>query len=826
MRRDLLFSLRALRRSPLFTAAAVLSLALGIGANMAIFSLLDQVVLRSLPIRDPERLVVLHREYNPQGSSSSDNKESVFSNRMYRDLRDRDPAFGGLVARTSASVRLAWQANVEIARAEVVSGNFFAVLGIDAAAGRVLAPGDDGAPGAHPVAVLSHAFWSAHSVDVGQTISVNGHPFAVVGVTAPGFQGLIQGDTPDLFVPLAMHDAIRPNDTGWLEDRRMRMLNLFGRLKPGETAARGQAATDAVYRALVEAEMPGQGRFRSERGRAEFLAQRVELRSAAQGISVLRERWEKPLRVLMIMVVLVLLIACANVAGLALARTAGRQREIAIRLAVGAGRAALVRQLLAEGLLLALAGGALGLLVDRWSTAALLRMVPQGAIAGWIAPQWNLRLLGFTLLVSGASGILFSLAPALRATRADLACTLKTQFAAGRGGRDRLRPAMVTGQLALAVLLAIGAVLFSSSAANLLRASLGFSTGRLLAFSVNATLEHRGIAATQAFYRDLMDRLAALPGTSAVTFAAGGPFSGSASGHNMTIEGYHPAEGEHVGGSDVAVSPGFFRILGIPLRAGREFTERDTAAAPKVVLVNEAFARKYFAGRNPVGLHLMFGASDHPVLDREIAGVVADSRTGTHDPTYETVYVPCEQLPEPARMMFYVRTAGDPAASIASIRSVLRAAAPNLPVPNIRSTAFLIRDSLYTERLIAVLAGAFGALATLLSAIGLYGVMAYSVARRTAEIGVRMALGALPAGVLRMILMEAGRIAAIGIAIGLASTFALSRLVESQLFGIHAANPPIYAGVAVLLGLVALLAAFAPGWRASRVHPAAALKYE
>jgi predicted permease len=833
MRRDLLFSLRALRRSPLFTAAAVLSLALGIGANMAIFSLLDQVVLRSLPVRDPERLVVLHTSYkNAPGTKSSDNSESVFSYAMYRDLRDRDTAFDGLAARMSGSVRVGWEGNTVAARAEVVSGNFFSVLGVGSARGRVLAPEDDGAPGAHPVAVLGHAFWTAQfgaaPAAVGRTLLISGQPFVVVGVVEPRFQGLIQGDTPDLFVPVAMHDAAGITGAAWLEDRSMHWLNLFGRLKTGEAPARAQADIDVVYRALVQSEAAPQGsRFTSERDRADFLGQRAELRPAAQGISVLRERWEKPLRVVMIMVALVLLIACANVAGLMLARAAGRRREIAIRIAIGAGRAALVRQLLAEGLLLAFAGGALGLPVYRWSTAVLLRMLPQGALAGWIAPQWNLRLLGFTLAVSAASGLLFSAIPAFQATRPNLVDSLRTQFAAAGGmEHGRLRPAMVTGQLALSVLLVVGAALFSASAANLLHANLGFRAQHLLTFDVDATLERRDLASTLAFYRDLNARLAALPGTVAVTEAAGGPFSGSYRSRNLTLEGYRPAEGERVVATVQAAAPGYFRALEIPLRAGREFTERDTAAAPKAVIVDEAFARKYFAGQNPVGRRLMFGASNHPVLDREIVGIVADSRTGTHDPASETVYMPCDQLEQPTRLTFYVRASGNDAALPAAIRRAVREAAPNLPVPEIKSVELRIRESLYSERLIAALAGAFGALATLLSAIGLYGVMAYSVARRTAEIGVRMALGALPAGVLRMILMEAGRVAAIGIAIGLASAFALSRLVESQLFGIHAANPRIYAGVAVLLGLVALLAAFAPGWRASRVHPAAALKYE
>ncbi len=388
---DLLHGVRALRRSPVFTTAAVLSLALGIGANTAIFSLLDQVVLRSLPVPDPERLVALHGSYSGPGensSSSTTNSESVFPYPLYRDLRDRIPTFAGILACATAPVRVTWQGSTQAAQAEITTGNYFTTLRVAATLGRVIAPEDDGAPGAHPVAVLSHSFWTsrlgANPGIVNQTVGINGHPFVVVGVASANFNGLVQGDSPDVFVPTAMQLAIMPTQDV-LEDRTHSWLNFFARLKPGESLARAQAATDVVFRAILEADLRQGGAPRDPKDREALLKNRLELRPAARGITELREKWEKPLRVLMIMVALVLLIACANVAGLLVARGTGRQREIAIRLALGAKRSVLVKQLLLEGLLLAMAGAAAGLLVEHWSTAGLLRILPRDAAGGWVS---------------------------------------------------------------------------------------------------------------------------------------------------------------------------------------------------------------------------------------------------------------------------------------------------------------------------------------------------------------------------------------------------------------------------------------------------------
>jgi len=830
MWKDLLFSLRTLRRSPLFSTVAVLSLALGIGANTAIFSLLDQVTLRALPVAGPERLVVLHTEYRAPGSATSDSNETVFSYPMYRDLRDRDPAFSGVIARMGAGVTLARQGAAERAFAEMVSGNFFQVLGVGAAIGRVLTPQDDTAPDANPVVVLSHTYWTSkcgsNPAILNRNVTLNGHPMVVIGVAEARFHGVCPGNTPELYVPISMQKAVRPTWDG-MEDRQFRWLNVFARLKPGITLSQAQAATDVAYHTILEQELANGKGIRDPKNRAEFLNHRAQLKPAAQGINGLNEQFGKPLQVLMAMVGLVLLIACANVANLMLARAAGRQREIAIRLALGAGRARLLRQLLAEGLLVAIAGAALGLLIAHWSMAGLLRVLPSDFAGPWLTAEISLPLLGFTLVVTLGCGVIFSLVPAMQATRPNLSGAMNNRSASTlSGGAARFRASLVVAQMSLSLLLVVGAGLFAGSLINLSKVNLGFRTERLLLFNVDAASTRPQLAPAVSFYRDLQDRLSMLGGVIGVAAAADGPFGGGNTGGNLTIEGYQPKPDEYVGSQQIAVGPGFFKAMGIPLRAGREFSQRDDAAAPKVVVINETFAKKYFAGRNPIGGHLMVGGSSHPVFDHEIVGVAADTHVDVRTKPVETFFLPYAQWNRPGRLEFYVRTAGDTGGLANTIRQAVRAADPNVPMGELQPMDVRIRNDIYTDRLIAMLSGAFGLLATLLAAIGLYGVIAHAVTRRTAEIGVRMALGAQPAAVLRMILWEAARMAGVGIAIGLVAAFLVSRYVESQLYGMKAADPAVFTAGAALLALVAVAAALVPGWRASRIEPVVALKYE
>jgi putative ABC transport system permease protein len=831
MTREFAYSFRTLRRSPLFTTAAVLSLALGIGANTAIFSLLNQVVLRSLPVDDPERLVLLHTDYSAPGMSSSDNSESVFSAPVYRDLRERDTAFAALIARMGTPVTVAYRGNAESATADLVSGNFFRTLGVGAAVGRVITPDDDSTPGGGPVVVISHRFWSTHYANdptiLNQTVTLNGHPMTIVGVADARFNGIVPGNASDLFVPISMQrELISTIDA--LKDRRIRWLNLFGRLKPGESLAQAQAATDGVYHAINQLEFAEMGKLRDDRERDEFLNHRVQLHPAAQGISELREKFEKPLFALMTLVGLVLLIACGNVASLLLARASGRQREIAIRLAIGASRASLIRQLVTEGVVLSLVGGAVGLLIAAWGTSFLLEVLPKD-FHDWLTTTMDLRILAFNFGAASLCGVLFGLIPALQATRPSLVTTLKDQAAgiASAGGPARLRKVLVAGQLALSLLLVAGAGLFTANLINLLNLNLGYRTQRLMAFQVNAELTRPKAPEVVAFYRDVEQRFAAIPGVTSVAAATGGgPFSGSNNAGNITVEGYEAKPGEYTGGMRIGVSAGFFRAMGIPLRAGREFTDHDAAGAPKVVVVNEAFVKRYLANRNPIGARMMYGGSNHPKFDIEIVGVAADNRTDLRHPAKETIYHPYAQDASAMRATFYLRYAGSESQIASGARAVLRNADAGLPAPETKSVELRIRETLYTERLIAVLSNAFGVLATLLAAIGLYGVVAFAVTRRTSEIGIRVALGAVPADVLRLILKEAGAVALTGIAIGVGGALVLGRLIQTQLFGIAPSDPMVLAASAAILAVVALIAALIPSLRASRIDPVRALKYE
>jgi predicted permease len=828
--RDLRYTLRMLRKSPGYALVAVLSLALGIGANTAIFSLVNQVMLRMLPVHDPAELVLLHGENDIDGASMADNYESVFSYPMYRRLRDDGRGFSGVIARAGMSVTVLYRGNAESVGAHLVSGNFFSVLGVRAAAGRLFTSADDDLPMAHPVVVLSHGYWvkrfAASAAIVNQTIRLNGFPMTVIGVSAAGFNGTLPGSTPDIYVPINMLGAASPTLKA-LDDPSIRWLNIMARTAPGMSIEKAQAAARVAYRAALNAELARPGFHANATNVKAYAAARLDLRAAGQGINELRRNNQAPLLALSAMVGLVLLIACANVASLTIARATARQRELRIRLAIGARRWDLIRQLVLEGVTLALAGGALGLLVADWTTRGLLHMLPQDFAGDWLTAGLNPWLLAFTFATALCSGLLFSLVPALQATRPDLAGALRCGSAtAPPAGAVWLRKCVVTAQVALSLVLVVAAGLFGTTLFNIARINLGFRPQNLLTFKVDASRSRPRMADSVAYYSDLTRRIAAIPGVTGVGAADGGPFSDSNHSRNITLEGYQPRKpGDAVGARVIAVSPGFFGALGIPVRAGREFTERD-GAKPRVVMANEAFIRRYLSGRNPLGLHLMFGGGEHPVLDREIVGVAADSRSSSREPADETLYFPFTQWDDPARLMFYVSSAGDNGALGPSIRAVARDADANVPLYEMSPITLRIEDSIYVERLLAMLSVAFGALATLLAALGLYGIVAYTVARRTAEIGLRMALGAQPGSMLRMVVLESAKLALTGIVIGLAAALALSKLVESQLFGVKAADPLILTCAAALLALVALGAALAPGLRAARIDPVSALKYE
>lgn len=825
MQADLRYAWRAMRRAPLFTAIAIASLALGIGANTAIFSLVDQVLLRSIAARDPGQLVLLE---SPGPQRAMVFGRYAFSYPMYRDLRDSNRVFEGLAARYPTPVTLSAPGGQGLrVDAELVSGNFFQTLGVGPLLGRTLNQADTARPGAAAVAVLDAAFWrtrfGADPQIIGRTVRLNGQPYEIAGVAANSFRGVQPGYRPAFYLPLTMKRQLTPT---WdeLDNRRALWLQLIGRLNPGLTSQQAQAGLQPLYQAILAEElkqMPGDvtGNFRRR-----FLSRPLLLQSAAGGIPLLRQETRAPLFVLMAMVALVLLIACANVANLLLARAAARRKEIAVRLALGARRSDLLRQLMAESLLLALAGGAAGLAVASWTLEALLRLLPQN---GWrlaLSPQLDWRVLAFTAALALLTGLLFGLLPALQATRPDATPVLKEATSSPSRRALRFKQGLVVAQVALSVLLLAASGLFLRTLINLKTVDTGFRTASLLSFEVDVPLAGLPPAATAQTYAALRRRYASLPGVSHAVLAENSLLSGNFWQMTVGVEGYQAREGENLNPQVNSVSEGFFSALGMPLAAGREFTDADTAAAPRVAVVNEHFARYFFKDQSPIGRR--FGIADRP-RDITIVGVVRDGRSVSlrEEPT-RRIYLPFRQSPDLGGVTFYVRTAADPDALISTLRKETAAAVPGLALFEPRTVERQLDDSVASDRLLAVLCSAFGLLAALLAAIGLYGVMAWSVARRTREIGIRMALGAPRAGVLKMVQRESALLALLGIALGLPLALALRRLVDSLLFGLKPNDPWVYASAALLLFAIALAAGFWPARQASRTDPLVALRYE
>jgi predicted permease len=860
--RDLRYAFRGLARSPLFTAVALISVALGIGANTAIFTLVDEVLLRQLPVKNPGQLVLFNGPRNHYGNNSGGN---MLSYPMYEDFRDdfvdssNTPAlprvspklatttpavkvFSGMFARRPIAMSIGIGGQTERVPGELVSGTYFQVLGVGAALGRVITPDDD-KRGDGAVAVLSYDYWrtrfGADPTVVGQILTVNNNKLTIIGVSQAGFDGVDIGYVPSIRVPVLMKAQMTPN---WddVDNRRSRWVNVFGRLKPGITREQAKAALQPYFHAVLEQEvLDAAFSGTTSYTREQFLKGQVDLLDAAQGRSPIRQQLSQPLWLLLAIVGGVLLIACANVASLLIARATSRQKEIAVRLALGASRGRIVGQLLVESVLLAALGGILGLVIASWTTRFLLGFLPVSDTPHVISGAIDGRVLVFNFVLSLATGLVFGLVPALRSTRPSLAPTLKDTVGAvvGGGGGVRLRKALVVAQVTVSVLLLISAGLFIRSLRNLRALDLGLKTENLIAFNLSPPLSGYTPLRSKQFERQVLERVSSAPGVTAMAFAQMGLLEGNEWDSSISIEGYEAKPGESMNPFCNAVSPGYFKTLSIPLIAGRDFDDRDVRFEPvdpkaqlpsyKVAIVNESFAKHYFGDRNAVGRHIGFGSNPGTKTPIEIIGVVKDSKyTGVRDDIPRQVFFAFMENDNAGGAVMYVRTTNQPDAAFGAIRQVVRQLDSNVPIYNMRTMDHQMDQSLLNDRLIATLSTAFGVLATLLAVIGLYGVMAYTVARRTREIGVRMALGAVPGDVIWLVMREVMALVGSGLALGLIASSALSRFVSSQLYGVSGSDPMTMAAAALLLAVVAALAGYIPARRATRVNPVLALRYE
>jgi predicted permease len=859
--RDISYGLRQLRRSPGLTAVVVLSLALGIGANTAIFSLIDAVMLKLLPIKDPGELLLTswavrskpgiipsflrsltgEMDQDPTGRFTS----TSFSYPAFEDIRARNQVFSGVLGFADAD-RLNVSAGGQpgLAVGQFVSGDYFSTLGVQAFLGRTITPADD-TLSASPAAMISYGYWAQRfgrdpSV-VGRAITVNGVPFTLVGVTVPEFFGLQPGKAVDTWIPLHTQPQVWPEPgvrkTSKFSARDDWWVVIMGRLKQGVTEQQARAGLDVIVRQNVAATAWPQS---PESQTASPELPRIELASASKGLNALRQQFSRPLFVLMAVVAMVLLIACANVANLLLARATSRQKEVAVRLALGAGRWRLVRQLLTESVLLATAGGILGAILAYRGSDLLLAFMSSGREPVQLHVSPDLRVLGFTALISVFTGILFGLAPALRGTRLDLTAALKEGAGAvvGRGRHWRgvrlgLGKALVASQVAMSLLLLIGAGLFVRTLRNLSNQDIGFDRRNLLLFEIAPALAGYKGEKLASFYEELQRQIEALPGVRSVSLSQNRLINGGISITGFFLQGYTPQPSGpetndrwHGGVHVNQVGPKFFETVGIPLLLGRILNAGDAGKSPRVAVINSTLAHRHLGNANPVGRRFSFGEKSNS--DIAIVGVVGDAKYSElrMEPP-PTVYVPYAQSPDPpGAMNFEVRTAGEPKNWISAIRHTVQGLDKNLPLFDINTETEQIEQATFQERLFARLLSFFGLLALVLVCVGLYGLMAYAVARRTNEIGLRMALGAERAHVLWMVLRETLWLMAAGVCIGLPLALAASRLVASMLFGLKSTDPVTITTATLIMVAVAALAGYLPARRASRVDPMLALRYE
>ncbi len=833
---DIRYALRQFRNNPGFTLTAVITLALGIGANTAIFTLLDQALLRSLPVQDPAKLVLLRFSGSDSGHlhDYGGDQHDYFSYPMYRDLRDKNAVFSGLIATTRTDAGVLWNNSPGLAKAELVSGNYFDVLGVHPSAGRLFVQADDVQPEANPIVALSYGYWQrrfgADRQVIGQSILVNGHPFTVVGVAPASFQSVQMGYVPDIFVPITMKKSMTPDEDDLL-DRRSKWLNIVGRMKPDLTLTQAQSGVDPLWHAL-RAEELSQMSHRSDRFRDAFLTNsHLALLDGKKGFSPLRNDVRTPLLVLMGMVGLVVLMACANVASLLLVRAAGRIREMSIRYALGAERARIARQLLTEGLMLGLMGGALGIALAPTVSALLQRgIIGSTDDALPFSNHPDPRILAFNFGLAFVVSLLFSLAPVLQFWRPNLTPALKQQTTTAAGGATRLRSIFACVQIGLSLVLLFGAGLFARTLYNLKNTSVGFVTDHLIVFWLDPSLSGYDLPQIPGLYKRVLDSLSQIPGVTSTAATTDPELMDNNTGLNITVVGYTAKEEEDMDIEKEVVSPGYFSTLGMPLIVGRGIGEQDGPDAARIAVVNETFAKHWFgSAANAMGRQFHDGGGSdikgNPWLT--IVGVVKDAKhSGIRDDVNRTAFYSYLQEPPKRGIAFYVRTQQSPEAVISEIRQTMQRLDSKLVPDSLKTMDAQISEDLNSERTLSLLAISFGALAALLAAIGLYGMLAFATAQRTREIGIRMALGSTRSGIVKLVLAGVGKLLAISLAIAIPAALLLSRLVKSQLFGVSAHDPGVMIGAAILVVAAALLAAALPSRRASSVNPSTTLRYE
>jgi predicted permease len=826
------FALRSLWHTPFVTSIAVLSLALGIGANAGVFSAFDQVLLRPLPVYDPARLVNLEAPEPKPGSQSCNQAGScnaVFSYPMFRDLQQTQTVFTGIAAHRLLGVNLSYRRQTLNAEGVLVSGSYFPVLGLQPALGRLIGPQDDRVTGEAPVVVLSHEYWRTHfNADPGvinDTLTVNGQTMTIIGVAPQGFTGTTFGALPKVFLPVTMYTRLQPGFDDWA-NRRAYWAYLFARLKPGVSIEQARTALNVKYRGIVnEVEVPLQNGM-SAKTMARFRSKAVLVESGARGQSGVHQGAKVPLILLLSVTGLVVLIACSNIANLLLARGVSRASEMAIRLSLGAGRWQLILQLLTESCLIAVMGGTAGLLVAKWTLQGVGALLPADTAAAF-ALTLDGRVIAFTAVLSMVTGVMFGLFPAIHSTRPDLIASIKNKSGQSSGGRAaaRFRSSLVVSQVALSLALLFAAGIFIRSLDKVSRIDLGIKTEQLITFSVSPGLNGYDDARSRDTYERIQTELASTPGVSAVGSAVVPLLAGSNWNNGVSVEGFEVGPDTDNGSGFNAVSPGYFRTVGTPLLAGREFTLGDAATSPKVVIVNEAFTRKFNLGRNPVGRRMAIG--DNSKLDIEIVGLVKDAKSARAKEAIRPMYViPHLQDDSTAWRSYYVRTSLPTSQVLGLIPRIVSKVDSNLPVQDLNTMQGQLRDNVFMDRFISVMSSAFAGLATLLAAIGLYGVLAYAVTQRTREIGLRMAIGAAPQRIRGMVLGQVGLLAGIGVVIGLAAAAGLGVGARSLLFEIQAYDPVAAVTATAVLGVVALVAGLLPALRASRIDPITALRDE